>query len=87
MYDGRKGERAQRKVREELQEERPINKESQYASQFPHWQNGKCDVFIEKCPQFPYYQEPFRGKTAYAQSFSGDKMKELKDQQKRVNGD
>ena len=67
--------------------EKPIQVTSCYGAAFPNWHNGKNDVFHEKHPQYPVYQVPFRAQSSYQQSYTGDKIKQLVSQQKRVEKD
>jgi hypothetical protein len=66
---------------------KPIQENSSYAAAFPNWDNGKHDVFHEKHPQYPFYSVPFRGQSSYQNSFTGDKIKKLVQQAKRVEKD
>jgi len=50
VHDGRKGKAAEPKHREQLKEDRELQKTSAYSSQFPNWKNGNQDIFHEKSP-------------------------------------
>lgn len=43
----------------------PCQQKSTYQAEFPHWQNGKNDVYHEKSPQYPFYSLPFKGNSQY----------------------
>lgn len=64
------------------QQPAPILGTSAYANQYPNWQNGKNDVYIEKHPQFPVYSLPFHGDSSYKKNFTEEQMKEMRRQQK-----
>ena len=51
---------------------------SNYKNKYPNWENGQGDTFIEKAPQYPVYQQPFRGGSSYKQNFTEAQMRELK---------
>lgn len=67
-----------------VEPEKPCNKQSMYAKNFPNWDNGKMDVFHEKHPQYPYYQEPHRGKSHYQEQFTKEQMRAFKKQQEEL---
>jgi len=87
VHNGEKGEKAKQKHPEVLKMKKPVQESSCYAAAFPNWDNGKQDIFHEKHPQYPYYAVPFRGESSYAKSFTGDKIKKLVQQTKRVEKD
>jgi hypothetical protein len=57
---------------------------SSYGAEFPNWKNGQQDVYHEKHPQYPYYSLPFAGNSNYAQAFTEEQMKKLRQQQEML---
>ena len=51
---------------------------------FPNWQNGKQDIFHEKHPQYPFYSLPFKGESNYAQNFTEEQQRKLKEHNKML---
>jgi len=41
----------------------PLPSGSHYSKEYPNW--GASEILIEKTPQYPVYQLPFKGKTLY----------------------
>ena len=50
----------------------PVANTSSYTASFPHWENGKNDIFHEKHPQYPVYSLPFKGRSSYRQNFTDE---------------
>ena len=60
-------------------EGKPILAQSSYMKSFPNWKNGHNDVFHEKQPQFPFYSLPFKGDSNYAQNFTEEQQRRLRE--------
>lgn len=86
-HTGAKGEKARPRKQDTVKEERPIQKHSSYQQDYPNWANGRGDTFIEKTPQYPFYSVPFRGHSSYKNSFTADKISELRRLKERVEKD
>ena len=71
------GKRNRRDPKEHKDEKAPFAKASSYKQNFPSWENGKRDIFIEKAPQYPVYSQPFRGEST-AQSKHVNQLDELR---------
>lgn len=51
---------------------------------YPNWRNGQGDIFHEKHPQYPFYSLPFKGESNYAQSFTEEQQKKLREHNKML---
>ena len=45
----------------------PFIDASVYKSQYPNW--GAAEALVEKTPQYPVYQLPFKGNTLYQENY------------------
>lgn len=74
VFQGRQGQKAQSCKKQDRRQDGPILLNSDYRMKYPNWQNGNHDHFIEKKPQFPVYQLPFRAITTNQRELTSDKI-------------